>query len=318
MLPLILLLHALSASAACPVQLSCSSAASKLDTCCTPSPAGLFVFKQRFEPDVHNDSGSWGIDGLEVLDCTSQKPAQTVYSPAHTHEEIGSYCHKSSVFGEKGFYRAEGDWASSEVGEGVEEVWERTWNTAGRYISTLQDKCVEGNSDENVPLFFHTLQELHTLFRPATLLSDADITPSSDTTYSLAELTLALAFDDYKPVISCENTTLSSVLWPLVVKGTFQTGAFSAAPSFSPASNCPVDGIIYPSTTTTPEPTPVHTWDPVFRPSPRPITLSHDESKQYQYDQEETKKLGFFKDSDEGREGGKEGRRVKQWHRDEL
>lgn len=27
--------------------------------------------------------------------------------------------------GEEGFTKAEGEWASSEVGEGVEEVWER-------------------------------------------------------------------------------------------------------------------------------------------------------------------------------------------------
>jgi ribonuclease T2 len=28
--------------------------------------------------------------------------------------------------GEQGFIRAESEWANSEVGEGVEEIWERT------------------------------------------------------------------------------------------------------------------------------------------------------------------------------------------------
>ena len=42
------------------------------------------------------------------------------------HEEIASLCLKSKLFGgEDGFTKAEREWAQSEVGEGVEEVWER-------------------------------------------------------------------------------------------------------------------------------------------------------------------------------------------------
>ena len=52
----------------CPNARSCSSESLKhdADSCCSPSPAGLFVFRQRFEPDVGGEMGSWGIDGLEV------------------------------------------------------------------------------------------------------------------------------------------------------------------------------------------------------------------------------------------------------------
>jgi len=49
---------------------SCSSEAKDVDPCCSPS-AGLFVFRQKFEPDGEGDMGSWGIDGLEVLECVS-------------------------------------------------------------------------------------------------------------------------------------------------------------------------------------------------------------------------------------------------------
>lgn len=54
----------------CPQIQSCSKEAlsSDVDPCCVPSPSGLFVFRQRFEPDVGGDMGSWGIDGLEVLE----------------------------------------------------------------------------------------------------------------------------------------------------------------------------------------------------------------------------------------------------------
>lgn len=54
----------------CPPIQSCSKVALKKgsDPCCVPSPSGLFVFRQRFEPDVGGDMGSWGIDGLDVLE----------------------------------------------------------------------------------------------------------------------------------------------------------------------------------------------------------------------------------------------------------
>jgi ribonuclease T2 len=56
---------AASQAAGCSQTLSCSK--QDVDPCCVPSP-GLFVFKQRFEPDVGGDQGSWGIEGLEVLE----------------------------------------------------------------------------------------------------------------------------------------------------------------------------------------------------------------------------------------------------------
>lgn len=52
----------------CPVEAvsSCTDKATELDSCCVPRPGGLFVFRQRFEPD-EGDEGRWGIDGLDVL-----------------------------------------------------------------------------------------------------------------------------------------------------------------------------------------------------------------------------------------------------------
>ena len=54
----------------CPIILSCASdpEAERADPCCVPTPGGSFVFRQRFEPGVGSDAGSWGIDGLAVLE----------------------------------------------------------------------------------------------------------------------------------------------------------------------------------------------------------------------------------------------------------
>jgi ribonuclease T2 len=52
--------------------------------------------------------------------------SEKTYATTFTHEEIGSFCYRSPLMGgESGIERAEREWAQSEVGEGVEEVWER-------------------------------------------------------------------------------------------------------------------------------------------------------------------------------------------------
>lgn len=76
MLPLVLLagpaLLQSAAAASCPApRLSCSEAdTSSSNACCQPHPGGLFVFKQRFDPDI-GDAGAWGIEGLDVLSYVS-------------------------------------------------------------------------------------------------------------------------------------------------------------------------------------------------------------------------------------------------------
>lgn len=54
----------------CPTDLlSCANgkAPKQVDPCCVPTPGGLFLFRQRFEPDVGAEGGRWGIDGVDVL-----------------------------------------------------------------------------------------------------------------------------------------------------------------------------------------------------------------------------------------------------------
>lgn len=82
-----------------------------------------------------------------------------------------------------------------------------------------------------------------------------------------------------------------------------------------------------PSTSSLPATTTSHTWDEIYRPTPRAITKSHDESRlapnPHPYPDSRAqpvpkKQLGFFKGSDEEREGKKEGNVEKQYWRDEL
>ncbi|OXG41765.1 hypothetical protein C359_03181 [Cryptococcus neoformans Bt120] len=305
-------------------ELSCSSSKVNIDPCLSPSPGGLFVFRQRFDPDAGGDSGNWNIDGLEVLTCDTQQPQNvTAYAPTYSHEEIGSFCLKSSLFSEENsFANSEKAWAQSEVGEGVEEVWERAWNTAGRFISTFHSKCYKNAQRGNgVPEFFDVLQKLRWRFPITQLLSDNDITPSEDISYSLAELTSALSTGGNFPVVICDNTMLSTILWPLLVRGSFAMGTFEPTSMLQRESNCPQDGIIYRPSNRRPIPKATATWDRIFRPSPRPITLSHDESKLYyrtQVPDDLRQKLALFKGYEQGKEEGKIERADKKFWRDEL
>ena len=77
------------------------------------------------------------------------------------------------------------------------------------------------------------------------------------------------------------------------------------------------DNLSYPPSTTRPTPTPIYDWHPFHRPPPRPITLSHDESKLYYPAKKDPAQLEFYKgaDGDRGQSGEKAER---QYMRDEL
>lgn len=113
--------------AQCSDIVSCSPQANGADPCCVPK-AGLFLLKQTFDPEA-GDEGSWGIESVEVLECVGDvelsnarcdgTPA-TAASPKLTHEDIARLC--ASTLDDA----AERAWAQSEVGEGLEEAWERS------------------------------------------------------------------------------------------------------------------------------------------------------------------------------------------------
>nr|ODN88359.1 hypothetical protein L203_02972 [Cryptococcus depauperatus CBS 7841] len=317
--PVSILYLALLAGLAQGQGLSCSQDVT--DPCLGPTPGGLFVFRQRFEPDVGGDHGSWGIEGLEVLDCGSQTSQNGIaYAPALSHEQIGSFCLQSALFAdETKFIKAEREWTQSEAGEGVEELWERAVGLielARRYA----DRCsgiLQGDLFRR--LIVNATQILDRKTRLGTYL--LQITSSDDTAYSLSEITSALSINGNRPVVFCDNSTLSAVHWPLVVRGTLQTGSFEPTLIFRRLSNCPSEGIIYQPSTIRPMPTETATWDPIFRPSPRPITLSHDESKLYYKSiavADPRKKLKLFREYDQEKEEEKEDRAERKFWRDEL
>lgn len=159
------------------------------------------------------------------------------------------------------------------------------------------------------------------------------ITPSEEVTYSLAEIQNALSSRHSSPQIQCDATqSLLSISYPLTLSPP------SSSPTFAPLdvavkSSCPAEGIFYhPSLVAR---LPINrgkrlsskTWDPITRPSPRPITLSSLPTPSEQVEEVEDKsvkarRLGVFAVGDQRRAKEKEGKQNEhQWGkktRDEL
>ncbi len=71
----------------------------------------------------------------------------------------------------------------------------------------------------------------------------------------------------------------------------------------------------YPPAEARPLPTSSHTWDPVYRPSPRALRSQGDDATAGMFEPGDKRvvdtKLGFFKRADDGRDAGKESGRGK-------
>lgn len=246
-----------------------------IDPCCTPTPGGTFLFRQRYEP-FGGDEGRWGIDGLDVLDCDLNLLRASRHGSGgggggggigdegrmYTHEQIGSFFAKSEEYtttlGEGYQDIWEHEWSTSEVGEGVEEVMERVWRSSGPEISTLEPGCFDDyRTGVEVPEFFDAIRRLHERIPTKNWLEDANIDPSDEITYSRKEIVDALrgTGSGMHPLVTCVNDTLSTVSWPMHVNGRFQDARFvpadvdlnkvagQIAGSRREDKECPLDGI---------------------------------------------------------------------------
>ena len=76
--------------------------------------------------DLNATSSFSSSRSRQPLSCSSASVlAKAPSAPrAYSHEEIGSFCTTSPKFGSE-YETWEAEWAESEVGEGLEEIWER-------------------------------------------------------------------------------------------------------------------------------------------------------------------------------------------------
>ena len=110
-----------------------------------------------------------------------------------------------------------------------ESFWEHEWEKHGTCISTLEPSCyTDYVPQEEVVDFFQKVVDLFQTLPSYTWLSDAGIVPSSEDTYTSAEILAALKTPrGVTAVIQCEDTNELDEIWYFYdVQGSVQNGTF--------------------------------------------------------------------------------------------
>jgi ribonuclease T2 len=129
-----------------------------------------------------------------------------------------------------------------------EYFWEHEWNKYGTCVNTLSPSCYSTYSPgvEVVDFFIRAV----TLFKSLdtySALAEAGITPSTEITYTKAEIQEALSkITGSEVVIGCSSGALNQAWYYYNVRGNLQSGTFvPTAPSGSGKGSCPTAGIKY-------------------------------------------------------------------------
>lgn len=125
-----------------------------------------------------------------------------------------------------------------------EDFWEHEWGKHGTCVSTLDPDCYTSyTTGQEVPDFFNRTVTLFQSLPTYDWLSAAGIVPSSTATYTLAQIQVALTKNHgAKVYLGCDDDELNEVWYFFNVKGSVQSGTFTAVASLT-ANDCPTTGI---------------------------------------------------------------------------
>ncbi|KAF8511730.1 ribonuclease T2 [Hysterangium stoloniferum] len=225
-----------------PPVLSCSVAATSVDTCCVLSPGGILVHTQFWDLDV-GQPDSWGIHGLWPDKCNGAFYENCDHSRAYSASQIVQSLQDAGAQSTLDVMNE--FWLSND--ESPEAFWEHEWKTHGTCVSTLEPRCFEQyTTAQEVAPYFETVVKLFQQLNTYQALSNAGITPSDDQTYNLVDIQNAvLQATGYTPDFVCQHGALSSVQYYLRAQGPVQDGNLVQS-NPSRKSNCPHSGIRYP------------------------------------------------------------------------
>lgn len=142
-----------------------------------------------------------------------------------------------------------------------ESFWEHEFGKHGTCISTLEPRCYGAGyaPTDEVPDYFGRAVSLFQTLPTHDLLSAAGIVPSATQTYTLAAIKAALAagHDGHAVVVRCSSAGELNELWyHFHVRGSVQSGDFTAVDPVGSGDTCPSTGVKYlPKYTTPPPPT---------------------------------------------------------------
>ncbi|EIN13900.1 ribonuclease T2 [Punctularia strigosozonata HHB-11173 SS5] len=237
---------------------SCHNSTVVKDTCCFEAN-GLLLQTQYWDFDpASGPDDSWTIHGLWPDYCDGTYPASCDSSRAYT--DISGLLTDQGASDTLDYM--ETYWVQPAKFGTDESFWEHEWAKHGTCMTTLETSCLPSGSSKGAEAvaFFKTVVKLFKKLPTYDWLANQGITPDSDKTYTLKELTSALEAESggFTPALDCDSGNLNMISWYFNLKGSVIDGKFVAidAPE---AGSCPSSGIKYPpksgssssSTTTT-------------------------------------------------------------------
>ncbi|KAI1768514.1 ribonuclease M [Hypoxylon sp. FL1150] len=224
--------------------LSCHNTTTVADTCCFNYPGGSLLQTQFWDTDpAVGPDDSWTIHGLWPDHCDGTYDATCDSSRAYTNiSAILTASGNNDLLSYMETY-----WLPND--STAESFWEHEFGKHGTCISTLEPKCfTDYQPTEEVPYFFNTTVTLFKSLPTYQFLADAGITPSSTTTYKLADIQAALSknHNGESVYIGCTDSAIDQVYYYYNVYGSVANGQFvPASPDNSDDGGCPSTGVQY-------------------------------------------------------------------------
>ncbi|VDC04253.1 unnamed protein product [Peniophora sp. CBMAI 1063] len=215
-------------------------------SCCVEYPGGLITQTQFWDTDVPDSpSDSWTIHGLWPDNCNGG--FQENCDKSRDYKDITTLLTNAGLTDTLDFMNTY--WISDD--ETNEKFWEHEWSTHGTCYSTLKPTCFSDyNTGDEAVLFFQTAVRVFQSLPTYQWLADAGITPDSDQTYTLEELTSALKQSSgVTPEFECSGKNINSIFWYFNLKGSLYDGQLvpiDAPESSIRGGNCASSGLKYP------------------------------------------------------------------------
>ncbi|EMG46547.1 RNY1-A Ribonuclease T2-like 1-A [Candida maltosa Xu316] len=239
-------------SSSCPIDspISCSNTGDTSNSCCYESPAGVVQLTQFWDYNPSTGPNNlFTLHGLWPDACSASggypescDPSLEIASDGSTVQDI-----VVNQFNDQTLYNNLNRVWTDINGKNA-QFWAHEWNKHGTCYSTIKPSCYPNfQSNENVYNFFAVAYQLFQNLDTYSWLVDAGITPSSTTTYTLAQIQSALDSKFGKSVyFKCDsNHAINEVWYYHHVKGSILSGDFLPIDAFD-QTNCPQTGIKFP------------------------------------------------------------------------
>lgn len=221
----------------CPVDTPLSCTIGTVDSCCLEATNGLFLATQFWDfypatgpDDLFTTHGLWSdkCNGGFLQFCN---PSWEVQNVTEALENLGM---------EELLTRMKYSWKN--LGHTDEDLWLHEFNKHGTCMSTVSPKCYDEDAEkyQYVGDFFSTVVGLQDTLPTFKFLADANIVPTTEKKYRLADIEAALSkhVQGRTVRLGCKDGALLEVWYYFKLKGSVASGSFIPSEADG-KSSCP-------------------------------------------------------------------------------